>query len=405
PEPEPEPEPGVFSVVEQPTARVFGNGTWIYDAQFPDGPTGGAFTSAGLWAEKLINHNQSAAEGHKINQLFTYGGSLEMYCKGSGESDFSEACNSKNMLVTYFPPSFYNTNLTFDTLGDSGYESTVAYKIATDFSKPETNTVTKIIPIIDGRVDNPVSNDYLNAFNIMSQSEANLFADNVARVYCADPHVSGVQFDIEPFDITQLGQKYFYERIAMNLAGENSNHDFDCKNVYYPQGRSFSVFTFPSVINKAPETLASILNEYNNGYVVYSLYDLGSLAAGSVSSPAVYQSYVQYHLNAIKILAQQYGVYFQLAIPAAASVHEYEATATYQNGDVVNVQQTGYGQVEYVKTAIETINSNNMRQLPQFMGIDLWGWSKYMSYPPHTNNIYLPNQPTGLVLEYLEKNL
>ena len=305
--------------------------------------------------------------GSKINHLFTYGGSLEMYCKGSGESDSGQPCDSKNMLVLYYPPSFYNTNLSIDTLGDSGYESTVAYKIAFDQAQENTNTLATIIPIVDGRVDNPAGSDYLNAFNLMSRSEADLYADNVARVYCADLHVSGIQFDIEPFDITKPGQKYFYERIAMDLAGENPDYDFDCKNDFYPQGRSFSVFTFPSVVYKDPNTLANIMNEYDNGYVVYSLYDLpASAPAGVVSTPTEYQTYVQSELNQIRSLAQNYNIHFQLAIPAAASVHEYEARGTYSNGEIVGIEYTGHSQVDYISNAIDTINVNGMRDLPQF---------------------------------------
>jgi len=387
-----------------------GNGTWIYDAQFTNGPAGRAYNKAGLWMEALNAYNKGATSGHAINQLFVYGGSLEMYCNGSGGS--SDVCTSKNMLVYYFPPSFYNTNVTLSQMGDSGFESVSAYATQADPAVP-----VRIIPIIDGRVDSTGEDDYLSAFNRMDQATANLFADSVASVYCADPRVSGIQFDIEPFDLSQPGQVYFYTRIAQNLAGANPTLDLGCKNQWYPNGRSFSVFTFPSVIQSHSAVASTIFNTYHNGYAIYSLYDLPvSAPAGTIHSPEDYQNDVASVLVQAKALAAApSNIAFQVAIPAAASVHEYEGVGTYDplSKKVVGIKMTGYTQLGYVKAAIDAINASGIRNLPNFLGVDVWGWSKFMSYPSHTNTVYLPSFPgdssDGInqspVIMYLQGNL
>lgn len=388
PSPTPVPSPSPSGV------RIYGNGTWVYDAQFLDGPDGAAYTKAGLWSSNLNSYNIGARKLSKITQFFTYGGDLEMYCRGSGEADLSEACTSKNMLVNYYPPSFYNTNLTLAKLGDSGYSSSALYKLGADKVNSSTNAKVQIIPIVDGRFDNPASSDYLSAMNRMTQSEAQLLADNVARIYCADNLVSGVQFDLEPFDFSKFGQQYFYTQIAKDFAGQNKdskgNDKFSCKNEDHPDGRSFSVFTFPSKVN---QNLVQSLNSYNNGYVIYSLYDLPDNApVGPVNSTANYYNLVLQEVNK----AINSGAYFQLGIPAAASVHEYES---------FNGKATGYKQLDYVKAAIKAINDSGVRANPRFLGIAVWGWSKYMSYPPHSTNVYSPSHPPSDVLQYLQQNM
>ncbi len=385
PTPTPSPNTGV---------RTYGNGTWLYDAQFLNGPTGPAYTKGGLWATKINTYNEAARSASKLNQLFTYGGDLEAYCRGSGGSLAGEACTSKNMMVFYYPPSFYNTNITLAQLGDSGFYSTVAYSTATQAAFSRTQTKVQFFPIIDGRVDSPASSDYLNAFNKMTTQEAQLFADNVARVYCADNQVAGLQFDVEPFTYSNAGQKAFYDEIAKNVSGNNKDSSgadrFHCKNAEHPNGRSFSIFTFPANVTL---TTVQMMDRYQNGYAIYSLYDLPEDAAvGPVNTPSEYYNLVRTQLS--KAIAS--GAYFQVGIPAAASVHEYEA---------FNGQSTGFTQLDYVKSAIKAINDSGVRSNPKFLGIDLWGWSTYMSYPPHSNNVYTPNSPPTNVLQYLQQNL
>ncbi len=387
--------------------RPKGNGTWLYDAQFSDGPTGAAYTKAGLWAKHINDYNKGARAGSKIDQLFTYGGNLEMYCLGSGESSPGTACNSKNLLVLYYPPAFYNANLDIAKLGESGFHSTQEYKRLTALLKQETHTDVQIIPIIDGRVDNPSSNDYLNAFNHMDKKTAQTFADNVARVYCADNDVAGIQFDIEPFrmDNNHMGQVYFYERMADVLAGKHPSLDLRCKNAHHPDGRSFSVFTFPQHITAR---VAEVLDKNKNGYAVYSLYDLEQPGKAKqtiggqvlqINTPQEYYGLVMHELRKAMHKATEYApnyVYFQVAIPAAASVHEFESV----NGD-----STGYTQLDYIKSAMRAINDSGVRQNPYFLGIAIWGWSVYMTYPPHSANVFQPSWPQQDVLQYLQQNL
>ena len=70
---------------------------------------------------------------------------------------------------------------------------------------------------------------------------------------------------------------------------------------------------------------AAVLNSHGNGYVVISGYDLGSNQGGQVNTPAEYRSLVQKKIQETMTMASQHQVYYQFAIPAGASAHEFEA--------------------------------------------------------------------------------
>ncbi len=59
---------------EPPVAQEMpprGNGTWVYDALFSEGPAGPPFTRAGLWLPELRDFNALAAEEHRLHQVFS----------------------------------------------------------------------------------------------------------------------------------------------------------------------------------------------------------------------------------------------------------------------------------------------------------------------------------------------
>ena len=72
-----------------------GNGSWLYDAVFPlwtpSNPDREPYTQAALYSDQLIAWNDGADPRKKINQIFSYGGGPELYCRGSGESALGDA--------------------------------------------------------------------------------------------------------------------------------------------------------------------------------------------------------------------------------------------------------------------------------------------------------------------------
>ncbi len=71
-------------------------GAWVYDKAYADIlPT--PFTQPGLFVKELTLYNNKAT-AFPITQIFVYGGDIEMYCRGSGESD---PCIKSKVLTTY----------------------------------------------------------------------------------------------------------------------------------------------------------------------------------------------------------------------------------------------------------------------------------------------------------------
>ncbi len=352
-----------------------GNGTWVYDATFPDGPTGRPATQAGVWVDILRMYNSSAAPGHELRQIFSYGGDLEMECLGGAD------CTRDKMHVYYYPPTAQHGSRSFIDTGASGFQSTQAYETAAD--------PALVIPVFDGRFD---GDGYLQQFASLNEAQARTYADIFARTVCADPAVAGVQLDLEPFDPSVAAQRWFYDQVAMNLAGENAELEsvFGCVSERHPQGRFFSAFLFADAIT--PE-LGEIFTRYDNGYVVLSLYDLGPGAAGQASHPAAYSQYVAAEIStAMARSAQANNVNFQLAIPGAASTKEFES----YDGVV-----SGFSQAEYVEAALDAIDASGARSDPRFLGTAVWGWSRFMAYPPHSEHVFEPAHPPADVLSIL----
>lgn len=344
----------------------YGNGTWVYDTTYDSNgrKTG---TKPGLFAADINQYNTKAGVGHKITRIFSYGGDMEMSCKGSGGSSSTTPCTAENMHVYYQAQS-----------------TTAYFNAARDTSNP-----VEMYPTLDGVVGGP----YLKTFNNLTQKEASIYADNVASLYCADDNVSGVSFDLEPFDIDQPGQAYFFAQIAKNFAGQhngsNQEDPYHCVDAAHPHGRTFSVFTTASHVNS---TFAKIFNQYGNGYVIDSLYDLGSNPGGVANSLSNYTKFVNAEVVRMKNNAKTYQVKYQFGIPASASVHEFET---------VNGQSSGVSQIDYLQAAIKAIN-DNARNDPYYLGADIWAWHQMMIW---SSKIFTPALPSSEILNYLASSL
>ncbi|MDG2306814.1 MAG: hypothetical protein P8R42_19645 [Candidatus Binatia bacterium] len=356
-----------------------GNGAWVYDARFLDGPAGQPYGQAGLWVDTLRAYNETAADGSGLDQVFSYGGDLEMECLGYDD------CTSSKMHVYYYPPTSGNPSRSFVSVGNSGFQATQAYaRVAND---------ALVIPVFDGRFD---GDGYLKQFHTLNEQQARTYADIFARTVCADPRIAGVQLDLEPFDLGVPAQAYFYDQIAKNLAGKNQEIEevLGCVSERFPDGRFFSVFTFAGSIT--PQ-LGEMFTRYGNGYLVLSLYDLGPGGAGVASDPLAYGRHVANELDAARrnsSLASN--VPFQLAIPAAASTKEFES---------YNGRFSGFSQVEYVEAALDAIDASGVREDEHFLGMALWGFSRFMAYPPHTANTFEPSSPPSAVQAVLAGRL
>jgi hypothetical protein len=343
-------------------ASIIQNGAWVYDGIYDqNGNRSG--TLPGLFKKDIVEFNQCAMPSHRITNLFAYGGTLKMNCQGSGISDPSTPCNTNTLTVTY------NT------------ASTLEYYNALNTNKDSV----EIDPIVDG----VIGGNSLKTFNTLDKNTAQLFADKVAAVYCADNNIGGVQFDLEPFDITMPGQAAFYAQIAKDFAGKHNAAGVDpygCVNPQHPNGRTFSVFTTGAKVNAK---LGEILNKYNNGHVIGSLYTLIKYT-GVATPPVVFRKNIDNEIKRMLRNANTYHVKFQFGIPASSSIEEFES---------MNDIPSGYQQLEYVRESIESITHYTKDQ-SNFIGIDFWGWSE-RRIKQKLNAEFKPSRPPETVLNYL----
>jgi len=336
-----------------------GNAAYLFDFQY-DAKGDKKGHQPGLFAAKINEYNRTADNPHHITQLFSYAGDMEMFCRGSANTRKSKACKPDDLMVFY----------------GNGARSAQAYSETMD----ETDESIKIVPVVDGHLDSI----NLRGFNNMTEAEAVTYADKIAATFCRDTHVNGVQFDLEPFDLKQPGQLFFYKQIAKDFSNGN------CVDEYHPKGRYFSVFTNSSHIDA---DVGKVLNQYHNGYVVDALYDLGPRPKGVATSPEEYKRLVHREIVNMNTKASQYHVKFLLAVPVAATGHEFESRSG---------KETGYQQMEYVKAAFAEINGEKIRDNANFMGVALWAFTDRMLLGSHE---YLPAKPDKETENYLMKNL
>ena len=374
----------------------FGYGTWVYDEEYGDDISAGSialkhgkFVKSGLFKDTITAWNNQA-KGFPYTQIFSYGGDIEMYCRGSGQSHTADPCikangyTSKKGLEDAFLVTFP---------GDEKDQQIGLKNLEAYLHIPK---VAQNIIIIDGRVDLPTGteDEYLDYINALPENEATYFADKVSKAVCGNNNVAGVQFDIEPFSFTGEGgmvqgpgQKYFYNQIAKNFAST----EFGCVNTDHPNGRIFSIFTFAKAITPDVKTM---LTQYGNGYVMDSLYDLGPLDGGQLNSIEDFKTYAAKEIEDMKAL----DIPYQFAIPAAASAHEFETRVT---KDGINMKAAGLGkQIEYVKAAIELIKDNALDD-PNFKGIGIWSYNQKMFWPKGGDE-YTPASPSEETMNYLD---
>lgn len=351
-------------LVASSSSVAYQNGVWVYDALFDDkGNKIGV--SPGLHAAAIVNYIQSANPYHKITEIYAYGGNLKMYCQGSGGSSSTTPCDATTLKVAY------------EMASSNAYYNAVRNLVPT----------VNIEPIVDG----VIGGTFLKNFNTLDEKSAVLYADLVAARYCADNNINGIEFDLEPFDITQPGQAAFYKQVAKNLAGKHNEtgpDPFSCANTLHPNGRSFAVFATASRINA---DLANILNKYHNGYLIGPLYSLIKYT-GTATPPSVYQVYANNEVKRMVSRAKTYNIKYQFGIPAAATIQEFES---------INNIPSGYKQLDYVKAAINSINTYARTDI-NFIGINLFAWN---SRRIRNGNEFKPAMPPTEVLEYLKENL
>lgn len=357
------------------------NGLWMYDTIHPGLDSSDRVNLPGMWAPRINQYNRKATAGHTMTRIYSFASSMEMYCPDRDPAK----CALDDLKIYYSPQS-------------SGHKSTEAYDRGVE---RVGGSEVVISPVVDARI----GASYFSGFNDLSPRLARQYADKVTKRLCADRRIDGVQFDLEPFDVsTKNGQYHFYQQIAKNFAGENRRKNFHCVGRGHPEGRFFSIFAFAEVLRSgtsSAENLAEVLTRYDNGYMIQSLYDLIQTPAGNLNPAPDYAEQAQQEVENMRSWADELDVPYSIGIPGAATAHEYTtcdgpACKPAPNG------ATGYPMLEYTKAALAAIDAHDVRNDPLFLGTDVW----YLG-ASHYRDGYM-RQPVPVpttVWDYLAENL
>ncbi|RMB60037.1 hypothetical protein EAX62_10000 [Tessaracoccus antarcticus] len=363
------------------------NGVWMYDRD-----RAGAF-DPGRWINLINKYNAAATPGNELGQVFSYGSDMETYC----EDDDADKCTLDDLNMYYTPDSV-------------GYESTGAYVDGLDpiDNDPSGAAARPVVmtPVIDGRIG---PEGYLRNFNDLSESLARDYADKASKELCADGRIDGIQFDLEPFDVTTPnGQYYFYLQIAKNFAGDHDgdpgNDPYGCVDAAHPQGRFFSFFTFAAAIEPGTVSASNVhdvVTSYGNGLIIASLYDLNNLPAGTLNDLPTYTGSVQQEVANMKAWAQELEIPYAFGIPASASAHEY-TTCDGPDCRPGKNGATGYPMLDYTKAAVTALHDSAVDSDPLFRGTSIWDFGEGINVD---GNAFQPAPAPAEVLLYLTHNL
>ena len=355
-------------------------------------------------------YNQGAPENAKINIVYSYGGDIEFW-------------PNKDQLDACWAPAqepACNVSIFYDPINA---EAASIYA--------QADGVESIVSLIDGRLDGwemiqtyndydgcKFGNFYPNLANL-TEGELHLLAEQTARLYCKDELLAGIQIDLEPYQepwLTPLAQYIGYA--AEWLRDETGM--FGCKTDKFPAGRTISYFTFAHRMDYTFTT--DVLGP--NGYYVFSGYDLfpkpqdGGFMYNNVTQ---FGQKLRYEINFIRPAIGSTGK-FTLALPFAASCHEYEQYVPMHGegcGPACTPQDNPAKMHEYVQEAFNVIldpattNATgglfclNQTANSQFLGISYWVFTHQMTYPPMKwfDNDFLPVIPSDTSLDLLKENL
>jgi len=362
------------------------NAAWVYDPRDSQGRL-----EAGHFVDALNQYNLLADARERIGLVHPYGGDMEMYCPNGDAA----LCQPADFKLSYALDSL--SGALINGLVGSGDQPTGAATLAyaTGISAATLGRRPLLAPTIDGVVS---GSGYLEGFDDLSPEQAGAFADKVARRMCSDPYVDGVQFDLEPFDVsTRNGQYYFYRRIARDFAGAVAG----CKDRNHPGGRFFSVFL--PAHDMQPGTaegrnVADIAAVAGNVYVIDPLYDLSSQPAGTRTPVAGYRQAALDEASRTRQYADALDVPYAFAVPASATYHEY-ASCT---GSACSGGSAPDGQLSYVEAAINAIQAAGARSDALFRGVSVWAWADSVGW---STARFSPATPPAGVLQYLAGTL
>merc|ERR1712086_15790 len=354
------------------------------------------------WKSDIEAFNKDTSISNaSISTVYSYGGDVEFWPK----KEDPQAC--------WAPAK--------DTCNFTSYYDPNNKKAADTYAQAEG--VSQIVALLDARLDgwdmieaynnNDACNfgDFYPNLNNLTAPQLTVLAKQTATLFCQDPNLGGIQIDLEPYqDPYKESLEGFIKAMATEMKDDDGANG--CKTDLHPQGRTTSYFTFAH--RTRDDFHSTIMGD--NGYFVFSGYDLNPKnLAFEYNTPAEFGANLRSEIPHIR-RAMKGGGKFTMAVPIAASCHEYEHYVPMHGdgcGPACQPWDSGVKMSAYVQelfdiiTAKENVDLFTVKEGGQFIGLSFWVWTYDMTYPPMKwfNNLFLPATPSDDVLTILKKEL
>merc|ERR1711934_746279 len=355
------------------------------------------------WAKDISNfNNDKSISDASISTVYSYGGDVEFWPK----KEDPHAC--------WAPAK--------DTCNYTSYYDPVNKKAADTYSK--VDGVGQIVALLDARLDgwnmieqynnNDACNfgDFYPNLNNLSAVQMGKLAVQTAQLFCQDENLGGIQIDLEPYqDPYKQSLETFIK--ATSEAFEDVDSKNGCRTPAHPEGRTTSYFTFA---HRTRDTFAAEIMG-KNGYFVFSGYDLNPKnLAFEYNTVEEFGTNLETEIPEIRRAIKQSNSKFTLALPIAASCHEYEHYVPMHGegcGPACQPYDSGATMAQYVQKMMDIVTDEKnkdvfyLKEGGQFLGLSFWVWTYDMTYPPMKwfNNLFLPATPSTDVLTILKKEL
>jgi hypothetical protein len=359
------------------------------------------------FAEPIGNFNSDTSiSDATISQIYSYGGDVEFWpAKKSPQACWAPADPSKCNATSY-----YDNN---NKLAASVYAKAPGVKSVTALLDARMDGWE----MIKGYNNHDACDfgDFYPNLNNLTKPQIESLAQHTARLYCADENLGGIQVDLEPYqDPYKESLQSFVTSLATNMRDEDGANN--CRNSQHPAGRTTSYFTF------AHRMAETFYNESlgDNGIYVFSGYDLKPKnIAFEYNNVSEFGTNLEEEITHIPKAIGPNGK-FTLALPIAASCHEYEQYVPMKGAGCGPACQAydpfkkeGITMDQYVQKAMDIVTDPKWGDLfkikegGQFIGLSFWVWTYDMTYPPMKwfNNLFLPKTPSSKTLAILKTEL
>ncbi|RUS34741.1 hypothetical protein BC938DRAFT_478811 [Jimgerdemannia flammicorona] len=189
----------------------------------------------------------------------------------------------------------------------------------------------------------------------------------LCKFICADPNVSGIHLDLEPFDVPYTTKLLrFYTTMSSQLRGSETG----CRNAAHPDGREITGY----VDNPSAAVFKALGPK---GTLIWPGYDCTrSPSSVEAYSKAFRDSMTNNLLDVVKNMPAGQNAKFMIAVPAAATDIEYQHTVKGKQLVASGRKQFSATGPSYITTAV-----NNVHELVKgydgYAGMVLWKLSRF----------------------------